>query len=63
MFLLLLKNWLYPWDYFQTGDHINLLLFKVKKEKKYSTNLNLDPIGKALLYHRRDDTIIWVPIE
>jgi hypothetical protein len=26
MFLLLLKNWLYPWDYFQTRDHINLLI-------------------------------------
>jgi hypothetical protein len=33
MFLLLLKNWLYPWDYSQTSDHINLLLFKVMKEK------------------------------
>ena len=44
MFLLVLKNWLYPWDYFQTGDHINLLLFKAKKEKRRYTNFNLDPI-------------------
>jgi hypothetical protein len=46
MFLLLLKNRLYPWDYSQTGDHINLLLFKLKK--RYSTILNLDQIEKVL---------------
>ena len=46
MFLLMVKNWLYPWDYFQTGDHINLLFFKAKKRKSCSANLNPIPIRK-----------------